>query len=175
MRFIRLFVGSILVLFLIATAISLFLPSRVRISRATNIAATPGAIWSTIDSMQYWPSWNPFFEGVSPSAISNIKSDSGLITAMEINGTKVEWIKRDELTRIAAMTRPGKLPVHNGWRCITHTGSDSTTLQWYMDIRLRWYPWEKLGSIMFERSYGPSVEKGLANIREAAGRQSSNN
>ncbi len=175
MRFVRLFVGSILVLFLIATGISLFLPSRVRISRATNIAATPAAIWASIDTMQHWPSWNPFFEGVTTGAITAVKSDGAFTNSMEVNGTKVEWIKRQVDERIAAMTRPGKLPVHNGWRCITHTGSDSTTLQWYMDIRLRWYPWEKLGSIMFERTYGPAMEKGLGNIRTIASSRSSKN
>jgi hypothetical protein len=45
-----------------------------------------------------------------------------------------------------------------------------------MDFRLRWYPWEKFSSLLFEKSYGLTMEKGLNNIKKLseADRTSSN-
>jgi hypothetical protein len=35
-----------------------------------------------------------------------------------------------------------------------------------MDFHLRWYPWEKFASLLFEQSYGPKMEQGLGNIKK---------
>jgi hypothetical protein len=39
-------------------------------------------------------------------------------------------------------------------------------LQWYFDIKLRWYPWEKFGSIVFDKQLGPPMEKSLGNLKK---------
>ena len=54
----------------------------------------------------------------------------------------------------------------NGWKFISHAGSDSATLQWYIDFNLRWYPWEKFASLLFEKSYGAQMEQGLSNLKK---------
>jgi hypothetical protein len=43
--------------------------------------------------------------------------------------------------------------------------SDTTVVQWYFDFRLKWYPWEKFGSIVFDQQLGPSMESSLENLR----------
>lgn len=57
-------------------------------------------------------------------------------------------------------------PVVNGWKMITYPNTDSVTVQWYMDFHLRWYPWEKFGSLLFEKSYGARMEQGLTNLKK---------
>ena len=34
-----------------------------------------------------------------------------------------------------------------------------------MGFHLRWYPWEKFTSFMFERIYNPQLQKGLDNLK----------
>ena len=34
-----------------------------------------------------------------------------------------------------------------------------------MIINTAWYPWEKLGVLMYEPTYGKMMEEGLANIK----------
>jgi hypothetical protein len=65
---------------------------------------------------------------------------------------------------IFQLQQPHKKPVINGWK-IYHTAPDSLTLQWYMDFHLRWYPWEKLGSLFYENTYGVMMEQGLTNLK----------
>lgn len=43
-----------------------------------------------------------------------------------------------------------------------------TTLQLYYDFHLKWYPWEKLASIVYDKQLGPDMEKKLATIKERA-------
>jgi hypothetical protein len=54
--------------------------------------------------------------------------------------------------------------LHSGF---TWTGDNGQlVLQWYFDIKLRWYPWEKFGSIVFDKQLGPPMEKSLANLKK---------
>jgi hypothetical protein len=76
-------------------------------------------------------------------------------------------IIKEEPDEIIAEAKGGKLrPVINGWRAIPYPGGDSTTLQWYMDFHLRWYPWEKFSSLIFDGTYGQRIERGLLNVKK---------
>jgi hypothetical protein len=37
-----------------------------------------------------------------------------------------------------------------------------------MDFRLRWYPWEKFSSLLFEKQYGTQMEAGLESLKQLA-------
>jgi len=54
--------------------------------------------------------------------------------------------------------------VVTGWNILPDRDS-TVTVQWYMDFTLRWYPWEKFSSILFEKQYGPQMEQGLARLK----------
>lgn len=166
MRFIKLLLISGVLLFILITAISLLIPFDVRISRATNIHAPAGEIWQQVDDMKKWKEWNPFFSNLPAGAIRFSDTSAGNTTTMEVRGTTVRWKEKKRDERIAVMQKGNGKPMINGWKCIQHPGSDSTTLQWYMDFKLRWYPWEKFSSLIFDKSYGPKMEQGLDNIKK---------
>ena len=168
MRFIKLLIISGLLLFGLITAISLLIPFTVRISRATNIHASAGKIWQQVDDMHQWKEWNPFFSKLPAGAIHISDTGAGKTTIMEVSGTTVQWKEKKADERIVVMQGKNGKPMINGWKCIQHPGSDSTTLQWYMDFKLRWYPWEKFSSLIFDKSYGPKMEQGLDNIKKNA-------
>jgi hypothetical protein len=165
-RFVRLFIISIICLFAIVTAVSFFIPSRVRISKAINVKASPASIWLQIDDMGRWKNWNSFFSDVDPADIQRIDSSDGKITGMTIRGTSVSWEKQTPGQRIAAMSREGRAPVLNSWSVLEIEGADSTAVQWYMDFHPKWYPWEKFASLMLEKTYGPRMEKSLGELKK---------
>lgn len=53
-----------------------------------------------------------------------------------------------------------------GWNLVPSQADSSTTVQWYMDFQLDWYPWEKFSSLLFEKQYGTQLEKGLHDLKE---------
>ena len=68
----------------------------------------------------------------------------------------------------AALQQAGKMPLINGWKIYHHPSTDSLTLQWYSDFHLKWYPWQKLGSLFYENTYGVMMEEGLGNLKRLA-------
>ena len=130
--------------------------------------ATPTEIWQQVDDMHTWKNWNPFFLGVSADKIIYADSVNGKPASMKVSGTFIQWKGVQPGERIAEM-QSGHRAILNGWKCISHVQSDSTTVQWYMDFHLRWYPWEKFASLLFEQSYGPKMEQGLGNLKKNRG------
>ena len=150
-KLIKLALISIVFLFLVATAISLMIPSHVRISRAVNLHGSPDSVMSLVKDTARWKEWHPsFLPGDSSYRLRSVR-----IIPQKANDSEV----------VMLMQQGEKRPVVNGWKLYEHPGIDSLTLQWYMDFRLKWYPWQKFSSLFFEGTYGAMMEQGLANIK----------
>ncbi len=151
MRLIKLAFISILLLFFVVTAISLLIPSDIRISKAINIHSGEDSIFALIRDTTKWKQWHPAF----------ISNDSA--TAFP----QIHIVQQSESdSEIVMHLQQGDKPeVVNGWKIYQYPHVDSLTLQWYMDFHLKWYPWQKFGSMLYEKTYGTMMEKGLENIK----------
>lgn len=129
---------------------SLFIPSHIRISKATNLSASQDVIYKRIRDTAQWKTWHPWFQS-SPELISKIG---------------VEWKTKNDSVTTVQLTQAGKKTLLNSWELHRYPSSDSLTLQWYMDFYPRWYPWEKFSSLFYETNYGTVMEKGLANLKK---------
>ena len=165
MHYIKLALISFIILFLVVTGISLFIPSHIRISKAINIKAEKDSIMAQIREPVRWKNWYPgidtvrfFYEAGEVKGLILDKKDSAHPVYLAI--TKVE---ADEITAQFVSTK--MRPVVNGWKAISYPTTDSITVQWYMDFHLRWYPWEKFRSLLLEGAYGSKMERGLTNLR----------
>ncbi len=145
MRIIKLAIISFVVFFGLFTFISLMFPSQVRLSKAINIHAQKSAVLAPISNTSRWVEWHPGFQPTAkvPVITPVLLTDSLIV--MNLNSG-------------------GKTMV-NGWQVYVHNGSDSVTLQWYMDFKLQWYPWQKFGSLFFENTYGVMMQNGLQNLK----------
>ena len=156
MRLIKLALISFVIFFGIITAMSLLIPSHIRISKAINVKAEKDSIFSLITKQEQWPRWHPAFEqGNMPQLLQQNKIT---LTPLQTTDTLVtlQW------------QQAGRRPVINGWQLHEFASTDSLTMQWYMDFNLPWYPWEKFGSLFYEKTYGVMMEKGLSNLKEVA-------
>ena len=152
MRFIKLGILSCIILFFIITAISLLIPSRVRISRATNIAPPPDSVVALIKDTSRWKEWFP----------PNMSKDSVLVFP-KIN---IQPLTLTDSQMVFQLWQEDRKPMVSGWKIYHHASTDSLTLQWYMDFHLSWYPWQKFGSLLFEKTYGLMMENGLSNLKK---------
>lgn len=151
---------SLIVFALLITGISLFIPSHIRISKATDINASRDSVLSQLNNPVNWKQWYPgadtasFYEvGGQVKGISTGK-EQALIVA-EANDSTVK----------TAMVGPGSKKGESGWNLFEGRTPNTVTVQWYMDIHLRWYPWEKFSSLLLEKRYGPMMEKGLDKLK----------
>lgn len=152
MRIIKLALISIVFLFLVVTAISLLIPSHVRVSKAINIWAEKDSVFALIADTNRWKQWHPaYIPGENRPQFSSIR-----IVGKTQNDSEI----------VMRLQQQGKPQVVNGWKVYHHDRTDSLTLQWYMDFHLKWYPWQKFGSLFYENTYGVMMEQGLDNIKE---------
>ena len=71
MKFLRIFLGIIVVLIVIILIGSLFLPSTYAVSRSTNIAASNTAVYKNIADFNSFKQWNPWYK-MEPTAKTTI-------------------------------------------------------------------------------------------------------
>jgi hypothetical protein len=150
LRLIKLALISAIFLFLIATAFSLFIPSHIRISKAINIPGPADSALELIKDTTRWEQWHPAYMSRDSAQFPSIRITTIKETADEV---------------VMELQQGNKKPVINGWKIHGNAGADSLTLQWYMDFHLKWYPWQKFGSLFYENTYGVMMQQGLDNIK----------
>ena len=148
MRFIKLGIISIIVFSLLITFISLFFPSRVRISRAIDINNDRNTVMLQLRDTAKWRDWYP---GADSALVLPV------VTAVTDSSVSAETFRENG--------RKGM----TGWIVYEASLPHSVTVQWFMDFRLRWYPWEKFSGLLLEKRYGPVMESGLERMKELAG------
>lgn len=151
MRLIKLAFLSIVFLFVVVTAISLLIPSHIRISKAINIYGAKDSVFDLIKDTTKWKEWHPAF----------IPNDS----ARKFPAINILQKSESDSEIVMHLQQVNKPEVITGWKIYQHAITDSLTLQWYMDFHLKWYPWKKFGSLFYENTYGIMMEKGLENIK----------
>src|SRR6478672_236613 len=91
MRIVKLVLISAVILFLLITALSLLLPSHVRISRAIDISASKEKIIPFVADLQEWKKWNRFVQVADSMHELRTTSSSSLQTGdVEIQRNQVE-------------------------------------------------------------------------------------
>jgi hypothetical protein len=149
MKLIKLGLISVIVLALIATLMSLFIPSDVRVSRAINIRAHKDTILNLIRDSTRWHEWNPAFAKDREHA-----EISSRFIALSDSSVSAEWRQGD------------RQRIPTAWQVYYIPEVDSMTLYWYMDFHQPWYPWKKFESMFFDKAYGSMMEQGLRRIKE---------
>lgn len=144
MKFLKLGIISLVAFAILITLFSLFFPSRVRISKAIDIHAGREIVLAQLQDTTNWKNWYPGADSATVLPVINAITDS-TVTATTITNTGRKGI--------------------TGWNVMNTSYPGTVTVQWYMDFRLRWYPWEKFSGLLFEKRYGPVMEKGLENLK----------
>ena len=160
MKIIKLGIISAVVFALMITGISLFFPSRVRISKAIDINATRDSVIRQVADPVNWKNWYP---GTDTSDYLFLEGKiRGFITG-EMQGLMIKTVTDSSV--IAENAGINSKKGEQGWIIYNSSIPNTVTIQWYMDIYLKWYPWEKFSSLLLEKRYGPMLEKGLEKLK----------
>jgi hypothetical protein len=117
--------------------------------KARNMHTQPDSLWKIIGDTNTWEQWNTIVPNIADK-----------------DKTQIKWQQQHPALHVAAIERPGSKPIISGWKIITEAETDSLMVQWYIDIQLRWYPWEKFAGMLYEKSYGDKLEEGLDRLNK---------
>jgi hypothetical protein len=152
---------SLIVFALVITGISLFFPSHIRISKATEINASRDSILKQINDAANWKQWYPGADTmellITDGKAKGLLLDNlqGVISISNISDSAV----------VAAIAGPAIRETITGWNIFDGSTPNMIVVQWYMDFHLRWYPWEKFSSLLLEKRYGPMMQQGLDKLK----------
>ncbi len=157
MRLIKLAIISVVGLFAVLTGISLLLPSQVRISRAIDISAPREKLLTRIYYVSAWRQWNKFIDSIPYSKLDN--------DGLQNEKLAIDITKRSDSLVTASWQQKNGGHFTSGFFIIPQS-DNHFTLQWYFDFKLRWYPWEKFQSIVYDQQLGPVMETSLNQLKE---------
>ena len=108
-----------------------------------------------MSDLQKWKNWNLMLNNVGTNtefSDNKILSDELSVQLDAKDPVRTTWIRNN------------RRKIDSGFN-IVYSSPDSTHIQWYFDFRLKWYPWEKFGSIIFDKQLGPVMQKSLDNLK----------
>jgi hypothetical protein len=168
---IRLFKGFFIVLaglFIFMTILSLFIPSRIMVTRAVVINAKADEVFSEINNLQNWKHWQPAF--VADAGNIQFETDAGGFSrscTWDSKGRKNIMMITDQQDQAitAVLSRTGENDVQNTIRILPLADSNQVQAEWNVLIKLKWYPWEKFYGIFIEKITGEGYETALNSLK----------
>jgi hypothetical protein len=108
-----------------------------------------------------WKNWYPGADS------TEYYYENGDIKGLILDKNKSHYIIISEKKndQVLARYEMPKRKIATGWNVVPANDSKSVTVRWFIDFHLRWYPWEKFSSFIFERIYHPQLKTGLDNLK----------
>ncbi len=159
MRFLKLAIISVIVIFIILTAMSSLLPSQILVSRAVDIKGSSNKIKENLFQLKQWQYWMTDAQGNKTQHLYDAKKD-----VVTIGPTVITVASKNDSTLVTEWSAANIMK--GSFRIIDHHTPDSLiTVQWQMEQDVKWYPWEKFASITKDELWGGSMEKSLENLK----------
>jgi hypothetical protein len=182
MRWIKAGGIGLVVLSLVLLGISALFPSEVVVSRAIDVYANRKVVMDNLQSPDAWKSWYP-------PALENQRAFVRLAAqSEEVLAIKEGKNWQEDPSKAAADTGIFIIPQNDSTLKITAVGGKDSfeslirvlgtgevhhcTIQWSSTIPVKWYPWEKFGSILYDKILGQSFENALSALKEKSEQQS---
>ncbi len=157
MKIIKLVLISAVALFALIWIISLAMPSKVKVSRAIDIHASYDSIHRYLSDIQNWEQWNRFVDSFSNKKYPSSATLTADQITIDITSTADSVIKSSWQQKNTDLFTAG-------YQLFAH--GNVTTVHWYFDFKVKWYPWEKFASMVYEDQMGPVMERSLAALKE---------
>jgi hypothetical protein len=153
-------VFSVIILFLFA-----LFPSDISVTRVVEINCSRENLIGKIADLRTWPKWNLLLAAPSANSLSNNHAnqiDSGFLN---IGGVLVSLLYAGPDSIVTRWQHNSK--TFSGIFHLTGV-DDRVVLEWKLNFHVKWYPWDKLASMFYEKEIGPVMEQSLVKLQAVA-------
>jgi hypothetical protein len=149
-------VFSVVILFLFA-----LFPSDISVTRVVEINCSKEKLIGKIADLRTWPKWNLLL--ADSGAVHRAESGSQIDSAfLNIGGVSVSLLYVAPDSVVTRWQHNGKTFSGN----FHLTGVDGrVVLEWKLNFHVKWYPWDKLASMFYEKEIGPVMEQSLVKLQ----------
>ena len=159
----RLVIGSIVILSLVILFIFALFPSAVSVTRMLQINSSEDKIMNRISDLRSWKTWNEFVNSPVSKDERVTKPDSARADYLRVDGNEIflSVVDRDRVNTL--WTRGDKMFMGS---FIIDAKNEPPIVIWTLNFNVKWYPWEKLASMFYDKQLGPLMEKSLVQLRD---------
>jgi hypothetical protein len=164
MRYLKVFTIGIVSLFILLTAIGLLMPSVVMVGRSTEINAPIDSVRFYTNNPANWRYWingadTSFYKQLTPSTAqknSKIMLGTYTVTVLENDADTIYTVWNGQRSK----EQINKLDISYD------SANNSTIINWAFQQQLSWLPWDRLGAMLYDNVYGPSMEVSLNKLKK---------
>jgi hypothetical protein len=168
MRRTKLFFIGVLVLVGFLCLITIFLPSKITISKSARINAGEKAVATEINYFENWKNWYPAFQNKNIRVDIPEQNDSSVAALTNENGQKLTLsILKSTPENIDVLLSDDDGNTKTYQFILSSNAVGQTQVTWNVNIELGWYPWKKSAGIFLDKVTGPRYEAALANLKIA--------
>ncbi|NCU03178.1 MAG: hypothetical protein GXC73_04255 [Chitinophagaceae bacterium] len=182
MRLIKMFLFVLVGLFAVITIIGLFIPSSVKISRGVIINADSSLVYNNLKDVKNWSAWMPWVTTDSGALVqlSQVTDQPGSFfrwKGVKVNSSGTITVQAHEQNQLKLLYELQDMnKAEGGFRIRkTGTGNHVTEVLWFMEYKLKWYPWERFYGIFADHIIGAAFEKGLEQLKAHIEQMDTNN
>jgi hypothetical protein len=116
-----------------------------------------------MSDLRTWKTWNEFL--IQPGSNNNSAgaSDSARSDHLRVNGAVIRLVKVEKDEILTLWERGERM---FAGRFLLQEKNGQTIIVWTFEFDVKWYPWEKLASMFYNKQLGPVMEKSLVNLRD---------
>jgi hypothetical protein len=159
----RLAIGSIVILSLIVLFLFALFPSTVSVTRMMQINSSEDKILNRISDLRTWKSWNEFVNSPVSKNNPGTKTDTDRADHLWIGDNEISILVTDRDHVNTLFTHGNQM--FTGQFIIDAKNRPAIVI-WTLNFKVKWYPWEKLASMFYDKQLGPLMEKSLVQLRD---------
>lgn len=168
MKRLVLFILAVGFLMVFLSLFTIFLPSKVTVSKSVSVNAGMNLIKEQLENFDNWKNWHPLFKNKNITVSITQNKDTSYATLTNEKQQKVSFILEDTINNNINLLLDEDGKINNSYQFIlVPNGSSNTQLTWNVNTYLGWYPWKKLGGIFLDKIRGPQYEVVLENLKNA--------
>jgi Polyketide cyclase / dehydrase and lipid transport len=159
----KLIIASLLIFSLVILFLFALFPSEISVTRVVQIRCTAPQVNKKIADLREW-NWNEFlydaFTTHFPMRYGGGRIDSNYIHLVNVSVDLVKSVPDTVVTRWQHGNKS-----FMGEYIISPQTNGKTILEWTLHFHIKWYPWDKLASMFYEKQLGPLMDKSLMNLQ----------
>ncbi|MEP6951510.1 MAG: hypothetical protein ABI863_19625 [Ginsengibacter sp.] len=168
MHSIKMFVIVVIGMLAFLVIVTLFLPSKITVSKSILINANEAEVAGEIGTFKNWKDWYPAFQNQNIVITTSQKNDSSFVTLTDERQRKLSMCMIKPMPEnidilLFAENKNNITYQFNFFR--DRTGQ--TLLTWNVNTTLPWYPWKKITGIFLDKVTGPQYQQALQNLKAA--------
>ena len=157
----KLIIGSIIIFSLVILFLFALFPTDISVSRVVQIRSSRSQVHKKIADLREWKTWNEILNNSFESKLETpVITDSLRIRKGYFS---IELLK--DLPDTVITKWQNKENSFTGNFALSEMNGQ-VIVDWTLHFHIKWYPWDKLASMFYEKKIGPLMEQSLINLQK---------